>query len=202
MKLVRRKPGIHDIRERPEIGEQSIVKVAGCFPSQEGHNRVKRNLAIMREYKWLIPAERAKSLNHIATSIMAGYKGWDKQCRLHYIRGEDGMLFDYSNQAVQLARREGLGLKPLAKLSREPGNKFRIQGPRNRWNFSPLEGFDKLIPGEAIRKAEVLQRLGLQWGKAYVGEPYVAPEVSHTEIKDPILAVSIGRWILEIARWL
>lgn len=174
------------------------MKVAECFPDQAVHSRVKNNLKIMADYEWELLKERNKALEHVKAMINALELGYCQQAQLHFFQAEDKMLFDYSNKAIRIAKNEGLKMKPLAKLDETPGQSFRIRSSRNNWEFKPIESYDKIVPADILKKANLIQKLGLRWQMCFIGEPHVS---SMRQIKDPILAISIGRWILEVDRW-
>lgn len=198
MRKTKELPRIIDVLETPERGETAIVKVGNCFPTQEKQIIVKSNLNVMSAYQWALPQEKAKALEHVRAMANSVKLGFPRQAQLHYEKAEDCMLFDYSNKAIQIAEKNGLKLKPLAKLSENPGQSFHISGTKHKWEFKLLESYGKLVPPVVLEMASKVRNLGLRWGKAYIGEPYVP---AYTRIRDPILGVSIGRWVLEIARW-
>ncbi|MEE9389647.1 MAG: hypothetical protein V3U91_00230 [Candidatus Aminicenantaceae bacterium] len=180
------------------------MKVAECFPDVQVQNRVKKNLRIIADYDWVLPVEREKAKEEIEAMLCALDLGHPGQASLQFRQVEDRMFFDYSNKGIRIVNSSGLQLKPLAKLSREPSANFIIRGPKHSWRFIPLDSYDKPVPAKVLKMAHEIQSLGFRWNESYIGEPHVPPAPTYTPAYrdiDPIFAVSIGRWILEVARW-
>lgn len=187
--------------DRNEGAEQAIERLVRSMPAAQEKLKAKQNLAVMAEYSWLLPFEREEADNDMEAAFDALELGMAKQASLYYRRAEDRMFFDYSNKAVVVAERAGLSLRPLAKLSREPAKTFVIKGPQHDWRFTHAEDFERPIPPAIIRMAKGLRDLGIGWQQAYIGEPFVQPLIRVGPVLDPILAVNVGRWLLEVGRW-
>lgn len=196
----------------PVVLREGIEKVSRMFPNSAIQERIGQNLRVIHGYEWEFPEEREKALEHVKATFQALDLGYLGQAQQHFRKAEDSLFFDYANQAIRIANNNGLHLKPLAKLNEEPGHSFYVDGPRHKWEFKPLDSYNKLIPPQALNLAKGMQDLGLKWGKNFIGEPYVPPAPSYADYhpaayspvkayKDPILAISIGRWVLEVARW-
>lgn len=196
-----------------EVGrenERTVQVYSAYFPDPVKRERMRQNLGMMPYNAWALANERDAAMDELEAAKAAHELGLKKQVRLHLERAEDKFLFDASNKAVVLARRAGLGLKPLAKLSAEPGRRFEIRGARLqgqdvRWRFASIEEYERTVPAKILRDAKALRDAGFDWNDAYVGEPYVV-EIRRVELpqkaSDPILAVAVGRWLLEVGRWL
>jgi hypothetical protein len=181
---------------------EGIERVAKLFPEPQVQARISQNLRVMADYEWELPREREKALEHVETMFCSLDIGHPRQACLHYLEAEDRMFFDYSNKAIRLAKSAGLKLKPLAKLNQMPAKSFEIRGPRHSWRFRPLDSYDRTVPTKVLMLAKAIQDLGLKWHMSFVGEPHFLQMYAYARpYKDPILAISIGRWILEVARW-
>lgn len=187
--------------DRKEGAEQAIDRLVRSMPAVAEKPRAKQNLAVMAEYSWLLPLEREEADNELEAAFDALELGMAKQAALYYYRAEDRMFFDYSNKAVVAAERAGLSLRPLAKLRGEPAKTFVIKGPQHDWRFTHAEEFERPIPPAIIRMAKSLRDLGIGWQQAYIGEPFVQPLIRIGPVLDPILAVNVGPWLLEVGRW-
>ena len=187
--------------ERENGAEEAIERLVRSLTAVAEKPRAKQNLAVMAEYSWALPAERQEADGEMEAAFDALELGMAKQATLYYRKAEDRMFYDYSNKAVAVAERSGLSLKPLAKLNREPAKTFVIQGPNHDWRFTHAEEFERPIPPVLIRLAKGLRDLGIGWNQAYIGEPFVQPLIRIAPVLDPILAVSVGRWLLEVGRW-
>lgn len=177
------------------------MKVAECFPDVQVQNRVKKNLRIMADYDWVLPKERKNALKHVGGMYDALELGLWRQAQLQYSGAEDRMFFDYSNKVVRIAKKEGLKMNPLAKLDEAPIEGFKIKGSGIDWEFKPIEEYERMIPADILRKTNLIRKLGLRWHMSFIGEPVPPPRRARVPVKDPILAISIGRWILEVGRW-
>jgi|GEM_PF-3492714 len=187
--------------DRKEGAEQAIERLVRSMPAIVEKPRAKQNIAVMTEYSWLLPLERKEADDEMEAAFDALELGLNKQAAIYYRKAEDRMFYDYANKAIIVAERAGLSFKPVAKLSREPAKTFIIKGPHHDWRFTHAEEFERPIPPALIRMAKGLRDLGIGWQQAYIGEPFVQPLIRIGPILDPILAVSVGRWLLEVGRW-
>jgi hypothetical protein len=192
----------HVGEEKPELLMEALNGMARFFPEKDGGERAGRTLSAMKTYEWERPDEREKAMEHVKAMFYALRLGQGRQAWLQFQEAEDRMLFDYSNKAIKIAAGAGIKLKSLAKLEKPPGAAFRIRGPHHDWQFQELDGFGGLVPAGILKKAVVLKNLGLEWHHDYIGEPRPRPEIVVRSVyRDPILAISLGRWILEVGRW-
>lgn len=190
--------------EVEQENEPAIQVYSAYLPDPARRERMRQSLAQMPRYRWSLSNERDAALDELDAAKAAHELGLKKQARLHLVQAEDKFLFDVSNKAVVLARRAGFGLKPLAKLSKEPARQFEIRGARLRgqdvrWRFSGIEEYERAVPANILRNAKALHDAGFGWHDCFVGEPFVV--VTRCIDPDPILALAVGRWLLEAGRW-
>lgn len=187
--------------------ERAIQVYSAYLPDPVRRERMKQSLAQLPRYRWSLANERNAALDELEAAKAAHELGLKKQARLHLEQAEDKFLFDASNKAVAVAKRAGLDLRPLAKLGKEPAGKFEIRGARMRgqdvrWRFSGIEEFERAVPARILRDAKALRDAGFAWQDCFVGEPYVVVRiVAPAALTDPVLAVAVGRWLLEVGRW-
>ena len=191
-------------READNANETAIQVYSACLPDPVRRERMKQSLAQLPHYCWALAKERDDAMEALEAAKDAHELGFRNQVKHHLMRAEDKFLFDASNKAVVLARRAGFDLKPLAKLSREPGRQFEIRGipvrgQDVRWRFTGVEDFDHPVPARILKDARALRGVGFEWHNSYIGEPFVV-QVRRIA-SDPILAVALGRWLLEVGRW-
>ena len=184
--------------------EAAIQIYSACLPDPVRRERMKQSLTQMPHYRWALARERDDAMEALEAAKDAHELGFRNQVKHHLMRAEDKFLFDESNKAVVLARRAGFDLKPLAKLSREPGRQFEIRGvpvrgQDVRWRFTGVEDYDHAVPARILKDARALRDVGFDWHNSYIGEPFVV-QVQRFAL-DPILAVALGRWLLEVGRW-
>lgn len=189
---------------RQEEDERAVQVYSAYLPDPVKRERMKETLAYLPRYRWMFAAERDGAIEEFEGAKAAHELGLKKQVRLHLERAEDKFFFDATNKAVAVARRAGFGLRPLAKLSKEPAKKFEIRGARLhgqdvRWRFSGIEEYESAVPARILRDAKKLRASGFEWEDCFVGEPFVV--ATQRFDPDPILAIAIGRWLLEVGRW-
>lgn len=185
---------------------KGIEIISRNFKVPQVRERVSLTLPFMMGHEWESAEERNVALQHVEGMLAALDLGHEGQALVQFREAEDRLFFDYSNKAIRIAGDAGLNLKPLAKLQNEPGRSFSISGPKHQWSFRPLDGYDGLVPADILRKAHAVQGLGLRWHKSFIGEPHFPPAYeprafARVAVRDPILAISIGRWVLEVGRW-
>lgn len=197
------RPQGRELERLPERAAGAIARLGSLFPEAVQRERVTGGLGNMAGHEWELPYEREEGRRDLMGMAAALALRSPNQAMLHFARAEDRFLYDYSNKAIRLAGERGLALKPFARLSRPPGGTFRIRGPEHEWLFRDLEAFAGTVPAEILWLAAGLKRMGLEWQRTLVGEPYVppAPRVVRQD-GDPVFCVMIGnRWLLEVARW-
>ncbi len=193
------------LADRANGNEEAIQAFSSCVLEPARRERLARSLKEMTEYRWLIKKEREGVREALEGARAAHELGFRNQVKHHILEVEDRFFFDLTNKAIVVANRAGLSLRPLAKLSKEPGSRFEIRGVplrglNVRWRFQSVEEYDRPIPARILKMARALLDAGFTWHGSFVGEPQVI-QAPRTINPDPILAVSVGRWLLEVGRW-
>lgn len=197
-------------RKEERLSESALQTLGAYFPDPAVKARLGGNFKEMIFHDWASPNARAGVMEAMEGAKTAHELGFGKQVKHQLLKAEDRFLFDVSNKAVALARRAGCDLRPLAKLSKEPGKSFEIRGlpirGRNvRWRFVDIESYENPIPTDVLLNAKTLRNVGVEWDRVFVAEPVIEVPVyfaSSVAGNDPLLAASRGRWLWEIGRWL
>jgi len=194
---------------------EALERFVAKLPEPRERERRTQSLALIRDYNFALFPEREAANENLEAALDSLELGLPRQARHHLAMAEDRVFFDYSNKAIVITGRFGFRLSPLAKLGAEPGSSFQIQGPEHAWLFKRADEFERAIPASVLKNAKALKALGIGWHQLYVAEPFVPktpepsieplprifPSYSPGPRKDPILAISVGRWLLEVGRW-
>jgi len=171
----------------------SIEKASKMFP-EEMRPRFVENMNRMVSHEWRSKKDRRKALESVRAMCQALNLGIKRQAVLQYVQAEDRMFYDYSKQLVKVAKSANIRVKHMGAFAPDERSRINIVYKGKRWVFTPAESYKQALPPEALNNAERLKRMGFTWDGFFVGIPAIVQ-------RDPIFAVSVGRWLLRLHRW-
>jgi len=170
-----------------------IERVSDIFP-QDMKARFRSNMKRMVSYEWESKKERKRAMERVRAMFQAASLKMEKQAILQYQKAEDRMFYDYSKKITRVGRKMGIPVKHLGEMCIDERSRIAIWYKGRRWIFSPLENYPEALPPNALNHTFALREMGFRWNKAFIGKPVMVP-------RDPIFAISVGRWLLSLCRW-
>jgi len=157
----------------------------------------------IKGYNWQSPVNFRDASREAECFMHAVYNGFNRLALQHLGEIQNLILYDESQEVVQIARKAGIKAKLFA-LTDYHTSRPVVQGRHFDWEIVPIEQTDRTIPLEILRDASKMKQLGVEFEGYSLALPIYRPRKIHF---DPVLLGykrgynGLVFW-LEIGRWL
>lgn len=154
-------------------------------------------------YRWNKESNKKEAFCYYVPYLEKVVRGELEEAEKYKEEIKDIFSLDLSQNCVTLARSQGIAAK-IFGVSEESKPVLKFRGKDFNWVLKDIGISSHPVPARFKNIVQEINKAGILFDDFYVGEPEVQqlPAPQARRKRDPILVARIGRWLIELGRWI